>query len=101
MRVQGARLMAMIGAAMGKLDAIHTLVPILQDLGRRHGGYGVQPQHYDTVGAVSVRTLEQGLGEAFATEVRLAWRQVYGVIADTMQQASRVTDPAVSVTEPA
>ena len=39
-------------------------------------------------------TLEQGLGEAFATEVRLAWTQVYGVIADTMQQAGRVSEPA-------
>ena len=50
-RARSTAVSRVIGAAVGKLDAIHTRMPILQDLGRRHGAYGVQPQHCDTVAA--------------------------------------------------
>ena len=52
MIVQGQKLMQMIALAVSKLDSPATLMPALQGLGRRHAGYGVQDQHYDTVGAV-------------------------------------------------
>ena len=94
MRVQGQKLMTMIGAAVSKLGAIDTLVPVLQDLGRRHGGYGVQPHHYDTVGSALLQTLEQGLGDAFTPEVHDAWAKVYGLIAGVMQEASTVAEVA-------
>jgi methyl-accepting chemotaxis protein len=88
MKAQGMRLMGMISGAVGKLDQIEQLVPVLQDLGRRHMGYGVKPQHYDTVGAALLQTLEQGLGRpAFTPEVRAAWTAVYGLLAGTMMQA--------------
>jgi hemoglobin-like flavoprotein len=41
----------MIGAAVNGLDRLHQLVPVVQDLGRRHTGYGVEERHYDTVDA--------------------------------------------------
>lgn len=88
MRAQGQKLMQMIGAAIGKLDELETLVPILQGLGRRHAGYGVEPAHYATVGAALLQTLSQGLGEAFTPDTRQAWTQVYGVMAETMMQAT-------------
>ena len=90
MRIQGQKLMTMIGAAVSKLSAIDTLVPVLQGLGRRHGGYGVQPHHYDTVGSALLQTLGQGLGGDFTPEVHDAWTQVYGLIAGVMQEASPV-----------
>lgn len=88
MAAQGAKLMQMIGAAVGKLDDLGTLVPILQGLGRRHGGYGVMPAHYETVGAALLKTLAEGLGDAFTPAVKQAWAEVYGVIASTMIEAS-------------
>lgn len=88
MRAQGQKLMQMIGAAVGKLDDLETLVPILQGLGRRHLAYGVEPAHYATVGAALLQTLSQGLGEAFTPDTRQAWTQVYGVLAETMVQAT-------------
>src|SRR5688572_21864832 len=59
---QGRKLMQMIGAAVGQLDRPKVLVPVLENLGRRHVGYGVEDRHYDTVGAALLWTLEQGLG---------------------------------------
>lgn len=85
---QAAKLVQMVDAAVGQLQAPETLVPVLQQLGRRHGDYGVQPSHYDTVGGALLKTLEQGLGAAFTPEVKAAWTSVYGVMASTMIQAA-------------
>jgi len=90
MVAQGEQLMKMIGAAVGLLGQPQTLMPVLQKLGRRHADYGVRDEHYDTVGAALLATLQQGTGVAFTPEVREAWVDVYGVIAGTMKQAARV-----------
>lgn len=86
---QAARLMTMIDAAVSKLGDLDTLVPILQTLGARHKTYGVLPTHYQTVGAALLKTLEQGLGDAFTPPTRAAWTTVYGVMAEVM-----TTEPA-------
>ena len=86
---QGKKLMQMIGAAVRGLDDLAKLVPVVQQLGVRHNGYGVRPEHYATVGAALLWTLQQGLGAAFTPEVRAAWTAVYGLLADTMQAAAR------------
>lgn len=89
MEAQGAKLMQMIGAAVGKLDDLGTLVPILQGLGKRHAGYGVQDAHYDTVGGALLQTLGQGLGAGFTPAVKAAWGEVYGVMAQVMKDAAK------------
>lgn len=95
---QGAKLMQMIGAAVRLLDRPQALLPVLRQLGARHAGYGVQAAHYDTVGGALLRTLRQGLGEAFTPEVEASWTALYGVVAQTMQegaaQAQPMTTPA-------
>lgn len=85
---QAARLMQMIDVAVARLGDLPSLVPVLQQLGRRHQGYGVRPSHYDTVGAALLSTLDTGLGPAFTPEVRAAWIEVYGAMAGVMQEAA-------------
>ena len=87
---QGERLMTMIGSAVGLLDRPDTLLPVLRQLGARHGGYGVVDAHYASVGTALLQTLEQGLGAAFTPEVRDAWVETYGLISRTMIEAARV-----------
>jgi hemoglobin-like flavoprotein len=89
MEEQGKKLMQMIGAAVGKLGDLDPLVPILQGLAKRHAGYGVQESHYATVGAALLKTLEQGLGQAFTPQVRASWAAVYGVMSKVMIDASK------------
>lgn len=89
MTAQGAKLMQMIGAAVGKLHQPDILIPILQHLAVRHKDYGVQDEHYATVGSALLKTLEQGLGEQFTPPVRAAWTEVYGVMSSTMIAAAR------------
>lgn len=94
-REQGKKLMQMITVAVRGLGNLGALVPAVQELGRRHVGYGVQRHHYDTVGTALLWTLEQGLGPAFTPETRAAWAEVYGVLATTMQEAAdAATAPA-------
>jgi hemoglobin-like flavoprotein len=85
---QGKKLMLMITAAVRGLSDLNRLVPVVQDLGRRHVGYGVKDEHYATVGTALLWTLERGLGQAFTTEVKEAWATVYAVLANTMKDAA-------------
>jgi len=85
---QKQKLMATIATAVGGLDNLEDIVPVVQDLGIRHIAYGVKPEHYDTVGGALLWTLEQGLGEAFTPEVKAAWTEVYTVLATTMKDAA-------------
>ncbi len=91
MENQARQLMNMITAAVSKLDDLDTLVPILQNLGKRHGSYGVQSDHYETVGTALIKTLQQGLGEEFTPKTRDAWIAVYGVMSDVMRTAAKVS----------
>ncbi len=86
---QGAKLMLMISAAVSKLDDLDSLVPVLQQLAKRHVTYGAKEAHYSTVGAALLTTLEQGLGNAFTPDVKTAWSEVYGVMADVMIAAAK------------
>ena len=88
MVAQATKLMQMISVAVGKLDQLDALVPVLQQLGQRHAGYGVVPAHYAVVGAALLNTLDQGLGPAFTPETRQAWTEVYGMMARVMVDAA-------------
>ena len=89
MAEQRKKLMQMITAAVKGLDRLDQLVPVVQDLGRRHVAYGVEERHYATVGEALIWTLEAGLGRAFTPELRDAWVAVYTLLATTMQNAAR------------
>lgn len=89
-REQGRKVMAMISFTVNGLTRLDELVPTVKALGRRHAAYGVRAEHYYTVGAALLWTLEQGLGEAFTPAVREAWTAAYGVLANTMRDAAEM-----------
>lgn len=88
MKEQGNKLMTMLSAAVAGLSNVEALIPVLQDLGKRHVAYRVEKSHYDTVGAALLGTLEAGLGDAFTPDVKQAWTDVYGVMASVMIEAA-------------
>ncbi|MBC2730506.1 globin family protein [Thiobacillus sp.] len=90
MQSQGKKLMQALGFIVNSLTRLDELVPVAQDMARRHVGYGVQAQHYDTVGAALLWTLEQGLGSSFTDEVKEAWAIAYGTLAGVMKEAAYV-----------
>lgn len=88
MKIQGNKLMSMLGSAVAGLNNLDALIPILQDLGKRHLEYKVEAFHYNTVGVALLGTLEVGLGEDFTPEVKEAWTLVYGTMSNVMIEAS-------------
>lgn len=88
MKDQGRKLMAAIATVVMGLTELPKIVPIAQDMGRRHVGYGVKDNHYDTVAAALLWTLEQGLGKEFTPEVRDAWTGAYTTLASVMKTAA-------------
>ena len=87
---QGRKLMTMIGVAVRGLGNLAALAPAVQNLGRRHAGYGVKPEHYAIVGSALLWALEQGLGNTFSAEVKAAWTEAYAHLAGIMQEAAAV-----------
>jgi nitric oxide dioxygenase len=84
---QSRKLMDTLALAIGMLRDMPTLVATLQALAKRHVAYGVRDEHYDTVGAALLWTLEKGLGSAFTPEARTAWATLYGAVAKIMRDA--------------
>jgi hemoglobin-like flavoprotein len=87
LRQQGRKLIQTLAVVVLGLDHFERMIPVLQDLGRRHVDYGVLPHHYALVETALLWTLEQTLGEEFTAEARGAWTTVYDLLASTMQSA--------------
>jgi hemoglobin-like flavoprotein len=87
MKEQGKKLMQTLAVVVKGLDNLDQLLPAVQALGRRHGGYGVREEHYETVGQALIWTLEKGLRHRFTDAVREAWTAAYGTLATVMKAA--------------
>ena len=84
---QRKKLIQIIGTAVASLERLDALVPVVEDLGRRHAGYCVEDKHYDSVGAALLWTLERGLGKEWTPQVAEAWTQTYGLLSGVMRRA--------------
>jgi hemoglobin-like flavoprotein len=85
---QRLKLLRTLTVAVGALDKLDTIRPALENLGRRHVGYGVEERHYDLVGAALLWTLQQGLGDRYTAAVREAWTAAYSTLAAIMREAA-------------
>lgn len=94
MSEQGKKLMTMIGVAVRGLNDLEKIVPAVQQLGVRHIEYGVKEAHFAPVGESLLWTLEQGLGDAWNDDLKVAWATTYGVLADTMIAAMKEAEAA-------
>jgi hemoglobin-like flavoprotein len=86
---QGRKLMSMLSMAVASLERLESLLPTVRALGARHGNYGVIEEHYATVGAALIWTLQKGLGSEFTPAVADAWTTTYSLLANTMIEAQR------------
>lgn len=82
---QGAKLMTVLTLVVFGLNQTQQILWPLRRLGERHVTYGVEPQHYDTVGEALLWTLSQLFGPAFTPEVEEAWDAAYRLLVGLMQ----------------
>jgi hemoglobin-like flavoprotein len=86
---QRKKLMQALATVIAGLDNLAPLIPVLETLGRKHVAYGVVDQHYDSVGAALLWTLEQGLQDAWTPPVKDAWIAAYTAVASVMRNAAK------------
>jgi hemoglobin-like flavoprotein len=84
---QAGHLMAALQMVVRSLDDLGPVLGRIEELGRRHAGYGAEPRHFATVGGVFLVTLREALGAAFTPEVEAAWASAYGTLAGAMMAA--------------
>jgi hemoglobin-like flavoprotein len=94
MKFQGQKLMSAIGTVVAALDRLETVLPVVQDMARRHVGYGVQDGHYATVGGALLDTLAGAFGDDFTPETREAWATAYGILSGAMIDAAKTVKAA-------
>lgn len=85
---QKKKLMGALAMMVGSLDKLEDILPVVRALGQRHGGYGVTPTHYATVGAALLWTLQQILGAGWTPKLAAAWSEAYRLLAGTMIAAA-------------
>ncbi|HEY8593431.1 MAG TPA: globin family protein [Sphingomicrobium sp.] len=81
---QGTKLMQVLAVVVRNLTNLASLLPSIDDLARRHNGYGVKDQHYPVVGRALIDTLALALGKSFTGETREAWETAYGILSNRM-----------------
>ena len=84
LKAHALKVMNTVGVAVGMLNDVPKLLPILADLGKKHVSYGVLPAHYDVIGQALLDTLALGLGDTFTPALKAAWAEIYGIISTTM-----------------
>jgi hemoglobin-like flavoprotein len=85
---QGQKLMATLALVTYHLDDPERFLPALRQLGRRHAGYGVQPEDYRRLGQALVWAAGRTLNGTFTEEVQEAWLAAYDLLAGFMQAAA-------------
>ncbi len=80
--------MSSLKLVVSGLNNPEKIIPAVRNLGQRHANYGVQPEHYTTVGEALLWTLERGLGTAYTPEVAAAWGSAFGLLSGLMQEAA-------------
>lgn len=90
MEQQTALLTHMLDSAIANLDALDEIADPVRELGRRHVSYGIDPEHYATVGSSLLWALEHTLGPQRWTEpVETAWHTVYAILMNLMLEGDR------------
>lgn len=86
--VQVVKLTEMLDILVHRLDRPHELVMTLEELGRRHRGYGVLAHHFAPVGRALFDTLASELGPRFDERTLRAWIALYALATTWMQHAA-------------
>ena len=84
---QRRKLMASVAAVVAMADRPEALEPVLAVMGRQHTELGVQPQHYEYVGASMLAAMADECGEAWTPELSRTWDAALRFVSARMMAA--------------
>lgn len=82
---QAGKLMQVLAWVVERLDRVPELKAELHTLGRKHGEFGVEVDHYPLVGSALVWTFKKVLGPDFNRETESAWIELYTYLSGQME----------------
>jgi hemoglobin-like flavoprotein len=88
------RFTQILAATVRGLDRVDVLLPAVRELGIRHPLFGAIDEHHASVASALLWTLEKGLRKDFTPDVKSAWIKTYGVLSQTMRQATHAPQAA-------
>ena len=91
--LQAKKLWEMLSWVIAHLEQPDELATELRKLGARHGGYGVEINHYAPVGSALIWMFHQTLGGRFTPEMEEAWLEAYAFISCEMERGFREEAP--------
>lgn len=84
MRAQKKKLIGTLSWVIDNLEHGDALKTALRDLGRRHDGYGAQPQDYPVVADAMLAAMAEVCGSNWSQEIEADWRTALERMSDTM-----------------
>ncbi|MCX5747607.1 MAG: alpha/beta fold hydrolase [Proteobacteria bacterium] len=84
LRGQRIKIESALSTVVRNARAPELLVPLLEDLGERHAGFGVQIAHFDVIGEALLGAIAEAEGGAWTPALEVLWRRAYQRIADHM-----------------
>lgn len=84
MDAQYRKLLDMLNTIIMRLDRLDEMTEEIVAMAKRHEGYGVKSEHYNSVGQALIWTLKTGLGHDWNDELQEAWSKCYGILANAM-----------------
>ncbi|MCC6557728.1 MAG: hypothetical protein IT372_32655, partial [Polyangiaceae bacterium] len=86
LREQRMKLASALQVAVDNLRAPDRLIPMLEDLGRKHAPHGALPEHFDAVGQALLGALAELSGDGWTPRIERAWAEAYRQIAAAMRR---------------
>eukprot|EP01084_Bolivina_argentea_P267925 454950_1 len=98
MQSQANKLLRAIGSTIALLDNQETLVPILEELGRRHVYYNVRPKYFKHLKKAWFNMLKQALALKWTAETErswnIAWKFITSIMISSLEDALLLYIPA-------
>lgn len=89
MASQRDKLVAALGRVISRVDDLDSVVPVVQQLGRDHRRFGVEPDDYPAVGDALLATLEHFSGPDWTPELARDWAAAYEIVSGVMIAAAK------------
>ncbi|MCH7813694.1 MAG: hypothetical protein IID40_06700 [Planctomycetes bacterium] len=94
MAEQKNMLLAALELVVRNLRTPQRLAAPLREMGRRHSGYGVQPEHYPAVRDTLVSVMAELAGPIWTDELDRDWRSAIDWVGSVMLEGAAATVPA-------
>jgi len=100
---QKQKLLHMLGLAVGGPGDEARITPVLEDLGRRHLHYGIEPRHFRALEDAIVGALAEHDARAWDSQLEQAWRRGFRFVETAMargmssERATIATDDSVTI----